>query len=217
MSVPTADFQNLSPSAVVDLWVLDCTAIGGAIWYFHAGTNQLGTSVVWQGKTYTPMPVEINGLARTTRGALPRPTIRVANINGTVSSLISTLDDMVGATVIRKRTLVKYLDAVNFQSGNPTADPTAEFPDEVFVVEAKQTETVDFIEFELVSKLDFQGLCLPKRLIQATICPWVFKGTECGYGGADATCTKTLAACTAKFGSGVALPFGGFPAAARIR
>jgi lambda family phage minor tail protein L len=163
------------------------------------------------------MPIEIEGMDQSSKGTLSRPKVRVANMDGTISALLGTNEDLICAKVIRKRTLAKYLDAANFSGGNASADPTAAWPDEIFYIEQKSAETIDVIEWQLVSALDCQGLKLPRRLIQATVCPWVFKGIECGYPGAIATCSRTLAACKGIWGAEAALPFGGFPASARIR
>jgi len=216
MSAPSADVQNLAPSTVVEMWELDTTAIGGALYRFYAGVNEFGTALVWQGNTYSPLPMKVDGLEMTTKGTLPRPKIQVANLDGTITALIGPLSDLLGAQVTLKRTQAKYLDAINFVAGNPTADPTVEWASEVFYIEQKTTETRDVIEFQLVSALDVEGLMLPRRKVQATICSWVYKGTECGYGGALGTCDKSLAACKTHFGATADLPYGGFPSCARI-
>lgn len=213
-----ADIQSLDPGATIELFVLDSTAIaGGGIVRFHAGTNQVGTAIVWQGLTYSPFPVKAEGFEISGKGTLPRPTLTVANVDGTVGLLVRDLEDLIGATVTRKRTLVKYLDAVNFTGGtNPTADTTQSLPDDVFLVERKASETKDFITFELASALDVHGVRIPRRLIQATICPWIYKGSECGYAGGLPSCAYTLTDCKTHFGT-TDLPFGGFPGAAAIR
>lgn len=109
-----SDIQKLNPGQLVDFFVLDATAIGGDIIRWHSGVNSLGNDVVWQGNTYSRFPVEASGFLRSTKGTLPRPTLRVANVSGLTSALARELDDLVGAKVIRKRTFVRYLDAVNF-------------------------------------------------------------------------------------------------------
>lgn len=214
-----ADLQALDPGATIELFVLDSSAIaGGGIVRFHAGRNQVAGDIVWQGSTYSAFPIEAGGFEISGKGTLPRPTISVANVDGTVGLLVRDLEDLIGATVTRKRTLVKYLDAVNFTGGvNPTADTTQYLPDDVYLVERKSVETKDVITFELASALDVHGVRVPRRLIQATICPWVYKGSECGYAGGLPTCTYTLTDCKTHFGTGVDLPFGGFPGAATIR
>jgi phage-related protein len=116
-----ADIQSLSPSALMELYVLDMSAITGIAqnyMYFHAGTNQLSTEVIWQGKTYIALPIEAEGFSQGSTGTLPRPKIRLANINGAFSATLNQFDDLIGAKIIRKRTFVKYLDEVNFIKTN---------------------------------------------------------------------------------------------------
>ncbi|MEK7767701.1 MAG: phage minor tail protein L, partial [bacterium] len=89
-------------------------------YYFHNGVNQYGGSIVWKGQTYTRMPVETSGFEMTTKGTLPRPTLRISNLLGFVRGLINdkgAKNDLVGAKVYRKRTLHRYLDAQNFEAG----------------------------------------------------------------------------------------------------
>lgn len=213
MSVPTADLQSLDPGAILDLWELDCTSQGGSIQYFHGGTNELGTPVVWKGQSYAPMPVQVEGVELSGKGTLPRPTFRVANLDGTISQLVLPLDDLLGAKVTRRRTAVKYLDAANFEKGNPSADPNQEYPIEVFYVEQKTSETPSVIEWSLRSALDTQGQKIPRRLIQATVCVWN-DASICAY-STGSQCPKTLNACKDRHSG--ELPFGAFPGSGRIR
>ena len=53
----TSELQKLQPSSIIELFQLDATPFGGEIYYFHAGTNNLTTNVVWQAQTYSPFPV----------------------------------------------------------------------------------------------------------------------------------------------------------------
>ena len=216
MSVPTAEIQTLDPGATLELFVLDSTSLGGGVQYFHAGTNQLGTSVVWQGNTFQPWPVKVDGLAWDGQGPLPRPTIAVANVDGSIGALVRAYQDLVGATVTVKRCLVKHLDAVNFPGGvNPTADPTAHFYDEVFEVEQKTAETAESVTFQLASAMDAEGMRLPRRMLQATICGWSNADTAiCPY---VVSCDRLLTTCKTNFGATNPLPFGGFPAANRVK
>ena len=221
------DIQELSAGSLVVLYSLDLTELGDSIYYFHAGTNELHTSVVWQGIEYLPFPIEARGFDVSSNGEIPRPTITVSNILGTIGTLTRTLDDLVGAKVNRKRTFMKYLDAVNFADGNRLADPNVFFDDDVFYIDRKVSENASLIEFELSSNWDVEGLKVPKRQIIQNICPWSYRSSECSYAGgavADAadnptveisedSCSKSLHACTLRFGQNGVLPFGGFPGA----
>lgn len=180
----TTDIQSLSPTAVITLFVVDLTALGGGVYRFHAGTNNLETAVVWQGQTYTPFPCQASGFDMSTNGQLPRPKLTLSNVMGTITSLILLYGDCVGGKVTRKRTLAKFLDAVNFPSGiNATADPNAYFPDDIFVIDQKTAETKTAVEFDLAAAFDLTGVQLPRRQIIQNLCPVRYRGAECGYAG----------------------------------
>jgi lambda family phage minor tail protein L len=228
----TSEIQKLAPSSVIELFELDMSLFNEGVVRFHAGTNELLQQVVWQGNVYEPYPIIVEGFEFNGNGQSPRPKLRVANVKGTITALILSYQDLIGAQVTRKRTLAKYLDAVNFASGsNPTADPTAQFADDVFFIDRKSKETRDVVEFELAASFDLEGVSLPRRQIVQNVCPWTYRGTECGYTGnaffnandesvtssvVDA-CGKRLSSCQKRFGTNAELPFGGFPAAGLIR
>lgn len=227
-----ADVQKLEPGALVELFKLDATAFGGGVERFH-GYGQVG-NITWQGEVYYPWPLKAEGFARTSDRP-PSPTFVVGNVDGSIAALCMLYDDMVGAILTRKRTFGKYLDVVNFGGVNPTADPTAEFPLDIWYVERKMRETPEEVAFELASALDFNGVRLPRRQIIANFCQWVatggYRGPYCGYAGgavakADGTptailgedrCGGKLSDCKLRFGANGKLPYGGFPAAGLLR
>lgn len=229
--------QSLTPGDIIELFELDLTPITQRQvpedhYYFHAGTNIKGESVVWQGITYSPFPVEATGFEMTTKGTMPRPSLRAANVTGILTALMSGKDGLIGAKVIRRCTLAQYLDAVNFPGNvNPSADPTQAFPDEVFFIERKVQENKEAVEWELASSLDMSGAMIPARIITATYCPWQYRGAECGYTGtnyyderdiavgslAADVCGKRIESCKLRFGASADLPFGGFPASRMYR
>lgn len=241
----TSEIQKLTPSAIVELFVLDCTSFGGSLYRFHAGTNQLRGNVVWQGNTYMAFPIQVGGFEFSGNGQLPRPKLAVSNVAGTITALVLAYSDLQGAKVTRKRTLVKYLDDANFNQQSldlnftaqdyrvrsSSADPTAEFADEIFFVDRKVVETKDVVEFELAAAFDVAGVQLPRRQIIQNVCTWKYRSTQCGYSGStywntsdqvvgslalDA-CGKRLSSCKLRFGEYQPLPFGGFPSAGLTR
>ncbi|CAM4176118.1 phage minor tail protein L [Stenotrophomonas lactitubi] len=107
----TADAQQLEPGGRVTLYELDASSFGADQLFFH---QHLQTGVIWwQGQEYGPWPIEATGFARTSDQP-PNPRLKVSNIDGRITALCLMFDDLVGARVIRRQTLVKYLDAVNF-------------------------------------------------------------------------------------------------------
>ena len=228
----TTEIQRLAPSAVIELFVLDLSLFNEGVVRFHAGTNELRRQVVWQGNAYEPFPIQAEGFEFNGNGQVPRPKLKVANVTGSITALILSFQDLVGAKITRKRTLVKYLDGVNFASGtNQTADPSAEFADDVYYIDRKSRETRDVVEFELAASFDLEGVSLPRRQIVQNVCPWGYRSSECGYTGtayfnandvsvslkSQDACGKRLSSCQKRFGSNAELPFGGFPAAGLIR
>lgn len=236
MSTPesiVSEINKLAPSAVIELFVLDPTSVGGEeILYFHAGTNGLTQNVTWQGQVYVRYPIEASGFEINGQGQVPRPKLKISNHLSVVSALLLLYRDLVGTKITRKRTLKKYLDAVNFTGGvNELADPDAHFNDDVFYIDRKALETRDVVEFELSSTLDLAGVRLPRRQIIQNLCPWKYRGAECGYTGesyfttddtateieSQDSCGKRLTSCKARFGEVEQLPFGGFPGAGLFR
>jgi lambda family phage minor tail protein L len=197
---------------------------------FHAGTNQLLGSVVWKGNVYTPWPINAVEFATPSQGSPARPKLQVGNFGGTISALCRQYEDLLAVKLKRRRTLVKYMDAVNFADGNPTASPTEEYPVETWIITRKANETPAAIEFELGSPLDLQGVKLPRRQVVAGTCLWAYRSGECGYGGgpvadyadnptsdpAKDQCSLTMRGCKKRFGANGELPFGGFPGSARV-
>ena len=229
MSIET-EVQALAADAIIDLFVVDATALGGTLTRFHSGTNAVRQDVVWQGNTYAAMAIEVKGFEMTGKGKLPRPTMKINNTDGVIGALADLYDDLIGTVVTRKRTLKKYLDAVNFTGAvNPTADPTAEFPDDVYSINRKASHTKATIEFELASAFDIHGVKIPLRQIIQHVCTWQYRSAECGFaGGAIATitdayttstgaddCGKRIASCVLRFGT-ASLPYGGFPGASVV-
>lgn len=240
-----SEIQKLAPSAIIELFVLDCTSFGGSVLRFHAGTNGLGGNIVWQGNTYTAFPIQATGFDYSGNGQLPRPKLVASNVAGTITSLVLQYDDLLGAKLTRKRTLAKFLDDTNYKEQtleldfttqdyrvrSSSADPTAEFADEIFYVDRKTVETKDVVEFELAAAFDVAGVQLPRRQIIQNVCTWKYRGTECGYAGSNYwnasdqvvgtlgqdVCGKRLTSCRLRFGQYQPLPFGSFPAAGLTR
>ena len=239
MAIPVSELQKINPSSIIELFELELFAAlhGSATTYrFHAGTNDVGTGdLVWNSNTYSKFPIEVDGFDYNAEsGSLPRPTIRVSNLFGTITTILLGVNasnpgnDLTGAKLTRIRTLVRYIDGANFSGGtNPygTPDATAKLPDEIYYVARKVSENRDLVEFELSASFDLAGVRSPKRQCNANLCPWIYKGSECGYSGSnyfdenDNTvtsssadkCGKRLSSCQVRFGSTNALPFGGFP------
>ena len=225
------ELAKLNPSAIIELFELhlDNTLHGSTdVYRFHAGANAaIDGNVVFNGNTYTRLPIKAEGFEATNTGTLPRPTLVISNLDGTMTTLLLLVNattagnDLGGAEVRRIRTLKKFLD------GESTADPNAKFPDERWFIDRKANESRDSVTFELASKFDLAGQKLPKRQIVANVCQWVYRSSECSYTGSNYfdvngntvstlaadVCGKRVESCKLRFGSNGELPFGSFPGA----
>jgi len=191
------ELQKLAPTAIIDLFeVRLAEGINGDGNFFnngtgqspnrvitlryHAGTNQLVNNIIFDGETYSAVPVEMTGLETSGKGIIARPTLKVANANGAISSLIVDQNIIpLKAQIVRIRTFKKFLDASNFSGGNATADPAAK-TEEIWYIDRVAEENLEFVEFELTAKLDLTNLELPRRQV-TEFCPWKYRGDECGY------------------------------------
>lgn len=230
MTVRT-DVNQLGAMEMVEMFVFDASAIGGQVYRWHAGNSPTDAAIVWQGQTYNPMPIQAEGFEVTAVGKLPRPTLRASNIGGELDNYLRSIGDGLNAKVTRKRTLGKYLDAVNFPGGNPYANPATSFPDEIYYVARKVTANPIFVEIELAVKFDTEGVTLPRRQVVAGICQWIYRSAECSYAGppvedidgnptsdpAKDRCRKTLDACRARFGANGVLRTSAFPSSLLVR
>lgn len=225
------DLAKINPSAIIELFELrlDATLHGSSdVYRFHAGANAAVTGdIVFNGQTYERLPIQAEGFEYTNTGTLPRPTLTVSNLGSEITAIMLAVNattagnDLGGAEVRRIRTLKKYLD------GESTADPNAQFPQEIWFVDRKANETRDFVSFELASKFDLAGQKIPRRQIIANICQWKYRSAECSYTGsnyfdvngkpvstlAEDVCGKRVASCKLRFGENGELPFGSFPGA----
>ena len=210
----TRAFEELlssSPFAIIELFELQLFQElhnDDHRYYFHAGTNRKtdvpttdddpvnAYSIKYGGIDYQPLPIEASGFEYKGDGALPRPSIRISNLQSRITGLLLGINqvtpgnDLNGAQVKRIRTLSRFLDSDNWQNGqnpygNPDASTSAQLPQEVYYIDRKVTENREFVEFELVSSLDLNGVKAPRRLAMQNLCQWEYRGKECGYAGAN--------------------------------
>jgi lambda family phage minor tail protein L len=181
------------------------------------------TTVNWQGQQYSGLPCEGTGFELTTQ-SFPRPKLAIGNFElpGTginFSAVAAQFNDFIGAQIIRRTTLEKYLD------GLPTADAYQELDVSYWRVEQKINDDEEVLQWEL-SFLGLEQTELPRRSIFTNHCSWEYRDDRCGYTGAPVAkldntpttdplldrCGRNRAACALRFGNGVRR-FGGFPGA----
>ena len=186
MAVPVSELQGINPGAIIELFTLTLdAALHGdpTVYRFHNGSNMNANgNIVWAGNSYEKFPIQCEGFQFGSTGTLPRPTITVSNIFGTLTAIMLDVNkttvgnDLNGTKLVRIRTLARFLDAVNFTGNtNPfgTPDPTAEFPQEIYFLDRKITENREIVQWEAISALDLVNVKLPKRIATRKIFPGI--------------------------------------------
>ena len=121
----TQDIHGFEPGAVIELFELDLSTGSASstepVFRWHSGINENMQEIVWQGNRYAAFPIEADGFEFSGKGAIPRPTLTVANITSMLTQVINSYDDLVGSKVTRKKTFAKYLDSYCYTDGYPVA------------------------------------------------------------------------------------------------
>lgn len=231
-----SDFQKLSVDGVVTLFELDASKLGAGILRFHGHNHERNDSViVFRGKEYNPQALNVTGLEMRSDGRASTPTLTLANniagVQGAVSAYCLQFSDFAHAKLTVITTLAKYLDAVNFDDGNPTASD--ECKEQIWFVEQKTSENAQQVTFELSNPIDLEGLKIPVREIN-NYCylamHGLYRSEACGYTGTAMfdehdkptdnpimdKCGGRMKSCVRRFGKNKPLPFGGCPASSLI-
>lgn len=215
------ELTKVELDAILVFYDFDFTGIGGEQFYLHDGVSQSNKPIVWRGVTYEPYPIEANGFEMSGQGPAPEQTLSVSNLYGLVTGMAARMDGLVGGLVTRRKVYAKYLDAVNFPTGNPQANPSQESISRYFVDRiASINDKVAVIELSSPGGTDGTDI---GRTIFANVCSATYRGT-CPYRGKPVAdrfdmitddpnkddCSKTLLGCQARFFANGALPYWGF-------
>jgi lambda family phage minor tail protein L len=162
MTTPTnvsTELRSLNQSSpLIELFTVDCTSIGGSTYNFTPNVDVSGSSVVYRGVIYQPLPVQTGGWELSATDTQPRPTLTVSNVTSFFMSAVQSLGDIVNAKVTRLRTLYKFLD------GQPTADPNAYInPVDVYWVYQKTLQNKNVISWQLATPAEAFAAQLPAR------------------------------------------------------
>ena len=173
-----SELQQPDPSAIIELFELKLIEgthyeVGNpdnvtTIYRWHSGMTAAGAgSIVFNSKTYTPMPIEAEGFDYKSgkSDSMARPVLRISNLLSTVSTILIEVNkvtrgnDLLNAEVTRIRTAAMFLD------GETAANVNATSRDEIYVIDRKSTENREIVEFELSQRWDLPNYKLPKRQV----------------------------------------------------
>ncbi len=145
--------------------------------------------VTYAGNVFDKFNFDVSEQVFSSDGSVPRVTLRVAqDRNATIEKIINDTYGALGGTVKIIKAGEKYLD---------TAVPALEFNYDILGTESDD----NWVTFTLGIPNPLSE-SVPKRSYSSSSCPFatpeLFKGPECGYTGADTTCTGDYPACYAK-------------------
>ena len=176
-------------SGLVDLFELEmdstttiylCNGLDGGVTplYFP---NQAGDTM----NEYIAIPIQMEGVEYTSEGAQARPTLTIANLSSATTfvdqdtTLYDELEalnllgneNLIGKKITRRRTLVDHLYAEL-----DTPEVPQEFPIATYIIDRITAENNIFVEFEITSPIDMEGIVLPNRVIIGKYCSWEYQG-----------------------------------------
>ena len=165
-------------SSIVTLYDLEYAT--GVFAYFTSAIDQDLTSIQFRDtggtvRTYTPIPIELEGFDVQSDGSIPRPTMTVANIESTFKDALGGLgfEDLIGKRITRRTTQEKYLVG---NTGDST--PPVEFPSVTYIIDRLAAKSVMSVQFELAAPFDLAGIKLPRRGVIGGACPWKYQGAS---------------------------------------
>lgn len=203
----SAESFSLNPSALITLFEIDVSDLGfqmgiisetevqlqsNTIFRFHNNTNLTTNSLFWQGNEFIAAPIQATDFEINIKGNTPTPKLSLSVSDEGIplmtilkQRLLQFGNDIAGAKVTRIRTYARFLDVVNFVNNTPPQnfypDPNGEFPRDVYYIDRKSQENKNFIEYELGSLFDVEGIKLPGRIVSEDNCMFLYRGEGCLY------------------------------------
>lgn len=167
-----------------------------------------GDDIIWNSQTWLAFPFDISELNEDGKGEIPQWTIELDNRQRIIEQYLQTYDQYLKANGIDGNEIKCNCYVVNTKDlANPEAVKT------VYFELSQPTTTPEKATFILTADSPF-NIMTPKRKFIKQFCYWKFKGTECGYVGAETTCNKTLTRCqelnnSPRFGGFAGVGYGG--------
>lgn len=218
--------------ALVSLYTLDMTAIGGPIERF---TDAKNGEITFGGHVYAPVEIELSGLEINAETSDTSPTVKIIHNGSPITGYLDEFDDLNGATFTRIRTYAQFLD-----DGSDPNDTEFYGPDMLFIERMSHLDAV-MLEFELSTMLNVKDLMWPTLILLRDICSYDYRVRneddtdfipgQCPWNGGtyynenneitmiakEDVCSQKRAGCKARYGNNAVLPFRGFMGIRRVQ
>lgn len=179
-----SDLFLLRNSEIIDLFEIKINDFEG-YFRFH-GSKNFDKDLIFKGVVYIYIPCELSNLEYSSEGKQNRPVLTISNINNFISNFIKDRNDLLGCRFFRKKILAKDLDDVNFGGVDKNTLGSASFSsyisNDTYIIQKKNAEQKEKVDFLLANVLDIDGLVVPSRKIFNDACQWQYRGCGCNYG-----------------------------------
>ena len=179
-----SDLFLLRNSEIIDLFEIKISDFEG-YFRFH-GSKNFDKDLIFKSVVYIYIPCELSNLEYSSEGKQNRPVLTVSNINNFISNFIKDRNDLLGCRFFRKKILAKDLDDVNFGGADKNTLGSPSFSsyisNDTYIIQKKNAEQKDKVDFLLANVLDIDGLVVPSRKIFNDACQWQYRGCGCNYG-----------------------------------
>jgi len=179
-----SDLFLLRNSEIIDLFEIKINDFEG-YFRFH-GSKNFDKDLIFKGVVYIYIPCELSNLEYSSEGKQNRPVLTISNINNFISNFIKDRNDLLGCRFFRKKILAKDLDDVNFGGVNKNTLGSASFSsyisNDTYIIQKKNAEQKEKVDFLLANVLDIDGLVVPSRKVFNDACQWQYRGCGCNYG-----------------------------------
>ena len=182
-----SDLFLLRNSEIIDLFEIKINDFEG-YFRFH-GSKNFNKDLIFKSVVYLYIPCELSNLEYSSEGKQNRPVLSVSNVNNFISNFIKDRNDLLGCRFFRKKILAKDLDDINFGGVNKntmgenfSSSFTSFISNDAYIIQKKNIEQKDKVDFLLANVLDIDGLVVPSRKIFNDACQWQYRGCGCNYG-----------------------------------
>lgn len=139
-------------------------------------------NVTFDGVEYTAFPISHDAVSENSQGEINAVKLIVSNISRLLQGYLETYDlrdKKVRIRLVWRNRLAYPLDKIDFE----------------FYIDSYSANQ-DNVVFMLLPRISALGLKIPARIYSRNYCQWKnFKGTECGYAGAETECNRTKQRC----------------------
>ena len=198
-----SEAMSLDPSQILEFYLIyyDWPEDQNSVLALTPYQKSISDRIIWQGQEFISYPMEAEGFEVKGDNSLPRPRLKVSNIQYVISKYLKVHNNLIGAKVVRKRTFARFLDDANFEGGkNPYFDISTQaseasgemfLPDQTFYINRRTTETKELVEFELSTVFELDNVYIPNRNVYSRYCTWIYRGHGCRYAGKPKTTSNS--------------------------